>query len=87
MKLHLLGGARLFGALAGFFGPFFGALFLGCLLGGFLGGFLHGFLSGLLGGFLGCFLRHNNSPESRGFRNETQAIMVRSTVMVRLQSR
>jgi len=85
--------ARLFGALAGFFGALLGAL-LGALFGGFLGyllrgllhGFLHGFLCSLLGGFFGCFFRHNISPESRGFRNETQAKCFVPLVMARLQS-
>ena len=81
--------ARFFGALAGLFGALLGAL-LGALFSGFLGallgGFLQRFLSGLLGGFLGCFFRHNNSPESRGFKNETQANCFVPLVMVRLRS-
>jgi len=73
-----LGAATLFGCL-------FHLLFGGFLY-GFLCCFLHGFLCGLLGGFLCCFLRHNNSPENRGFRSETQAKMFRSVGRVRLQS-
>ena len=83
------GGARLFGALAGFFGALLGRLFgplLGSLLYGLLRGFLHGFLRSLLGGFFGCFFRHNYSPGNRGFRDKTQAKCFVPHVMVRLQS-